>query len=224
MNVLLDFYGTVVEEAHSFLNVVAKEFLDNGAQVGADRIKELWWRGFSMQCDKAYGKNYKQQKRLYGPTFRFMEEQSGAKVDRDKLTEQVIAFSVGVKPFEDSLRFLNECPFPCYILSNIDNEEIQTVLTRRKICVQGVFTSEDAREYKPRKGIFEKGLKHFGLAAEETVYIGDSLRNDYFGARNAGIFSIWINRLNEPVPQGVEAAKDLYSALGLLRKNSDSAE
>lgn len=73
-------------------------------------------------------------------------------------------------------------------------------------------------EYKPRKGIFEKGLKKFGLSANEAVYAGDSYINDYCGASEAGILSFWLNRKKEPVPKGVRALPDLYALLPILER------
>ncbi len=40
-----------------------------------------------------------------------------------------------------------------------------------------------------------------------------------FGARGAGILSVWLNRLGETVPSGVELwAPDLYSALPIVEE------
>lgn len=47
---------------------------------------------------------------------------------------------------------------------------------------QGVFTSEAARSYKPRKELFELALRETGLRAAEAVYIGDSIHSDVEGA------------------------------------------
>lgn len=90
---------------------------------------------------------------------------------------------------------------------------------QKRLAPAGVWTSERARAYKPRREIFESGLKAFGLRPEEALYLGDSLRNDYFGARGAGILSVWLNRLGETVPSGVELwAPDLYSALPIVEE------
>lgn len=73
----------------------------------------------------------------------------------------------------------------------------------------GVFTSEDAKSYKPRKELFEFALKNAGLSTDEVVHIGDSLSSDIKGTSSVGINAIWINRSGKPVPEGVTAVKNL---------------
>ena len=91
------------------------------------------------------------------------------------------------------------------------------------ICPVASFTSEQARVYKPRAEIFEKGLASFGLRPAEAVYIGDSLRNDYYGARGAGMRSVWINRTGASVPEDVEfSVPDLYSVLDYIKEWKDA--
>lgn len=66
-----------------------------------------------------------------------------------------------------------------------------------------VFTSEDARSYKPRSELFEKALKGTNLRPQEIVHIGDSLSSDIKGTSNLGINTIWLNRNNKEIPDGV---------------------
>ena len=52
---------------------------------------------------------------------------------------------------------------------------------------------------KPRREIFEETLARLGVAPEETLHVGDSLRADVGGAAGAGIRSVWITRrVREP--------------------------
>ena len=47
---------------------------------------------------------------------------------------------------------------------------------------------------KPNPKIFRDALKRMNLSAEQVAMVGDTLGADILGARNAGIFSIWIKR------------------------------
>jgi len=52
---------------------------------------------------------------------------------------------------------------------------------------------------KPRPEIFLETLTRLGVAPEETLHVGDSLRADVGGAAAAGIRSVWITRrVKEP--------------------------
>ncbi len=217
--VLLDFYGTVVQESYGVLSEIAEEFLKKGAKAPKKEIEALWWPEFRRYCDAAHGDAFITQKEIYPLVFREMAKKTGAEgVDEEALKERIVRFAERSEMFEDAHRFLAECPLPYYILSNIDNAEIEKIIAFHGLHPRGVFTSEDAREYKPRKGVFEKGLRAFGLSAEDAVYAGDSLRNDFYGAESAGICAVWLNRMGEPVPDGVRAANDLYGLFGLLEK------
>ncbi len=85
--------------------------------------------------------------------------------------------------YEDTLPFLREFEYlPMYILSNIDTSDIKAAMTFHDLKFTGVMTSEDVRAYKPRPELFETALEKYGLAPEEAIHIGDSLRSDIEGA------------------------------------------
>jgi putative hydrolase of the HAD superfamily len=50
---------------------------------------------------------------------------------------------------------------------------------------------------KPDKRLFSVALKHLKANASETLMIGNNLKTDIEGAKNAGIKTIWINRNNQ---------------------------
>lgn len=47
---------------------------------------------------------------------------------------------------------------------------------------------------KPRSEIFEAALARLGVAVDEVLHVGDSLRADIGGAASAGIPSVWVTR------------------------------
>jgi len=80
----------------------------------------------------------------------------------------------------------------------------------------GVFTSEDARAYKPRRELFELALSKTGLNPDEVIHIGDSISSDVKGASALGIKTLWLNRSGKDVPEGVTDIKDLLGALEMI--------
>ena len=44
---------------------------------------------------------------------------------------------------------------------------------------------------KPAPGLFRKALNDLGVAAEESVMVGDSLRADVAGAKALGMIAVW---------------------------------
>jgi putative hydrolase of the HAD superfamily len=57
-----------------------------------------------------------------------------------------------------------------------------------------ITISSVAGTAKPEPNIFEIALKKHGLIAQEAWHIGDSVIEDYQGAKNAKIHSFWLNR------------------------------
>ena len=98
---------------------------------------------------------------------------------------------------------------PIYIVSNIDRADVLEAIAYHELKPAGVFTSEDARSYKPRAELFELALNQTGLRAEEVVHIGDSMSSDVKGASALGIHAVWLNRGGREVPEGVTAVSDL---------------
>ncbi len=66
--------------------------------------------------------------------------------------------------------------------------------------VDALVVSEAVGRSKPDPEIFAEALRRLGVAAEETVMVGDSWANDVLGARGAGIRPVWFNRFGLPRP------------------------
>ena len=127
----------------------------------------------------------------------------------EELSNEMFEYWQKAPIFPESKQFLGESPVPVYIVSNIDTCDINAAIAYHRLTPAGVFTSEDAKSYKPRKELFEYALKLTGLQPEDVVHIGDSLSSDVKGASSLGIDTIWVNRGNRPVPEGVCAVGGL---------------
>lgn len=127
-------------------------------------------------------------------------------------------FEHWVKPpiFKDSKIFFENSPIPIYFVSNIDTDDIRAAIKYHALTPTGVFTSEDARAYKPRKELFELALKKTGFATDEVIYIGDSISSDVKGAEALNIKTLWLNRFGKDVPDGVDSIENLLQAFEKL--------
>ena len=172
-------------------------------------VGSYWWNSFQTLFENAYGENFRTQRELETQSLIDTIQHFGSSEDGVKLSNEMFEYWVKPPIFEESKQFFDVCPVPIYVVSNIDRDDVLRAIEYHGLKPAGVFTSEDARSYKPRKELFEFALKSTGLAADEVVHIGDSLSSDVKGASSVGIKAIWVNRSNREVPAGVTAVKNL---------------
>ncbi|MFM5944652.1 MAG: HAD-IA family hydrolase, partial [Dolichospermum sp.] len=81
------------------------------------------------------------------------------------------------------------------VLSNFDS---RLYLVLQGLGLKEYFTSvtisTQVRAAKPDPEIFKIALKKHNCSPEDAWHIGDSIRDDYQGAKAAGMRGIWINR------------------------------
>jgi len=61
---------------------------------------------------------------------------------------------------------------------------------------------------KPARGIFDEAVRRAGVTHAEALHVGDSLTDDYHGARDAGLSSLLLDRRGR-TREGVEAISSL---------------
>ena len=61
-----------------------------------------------------------------------------------------------------------------------------------------ILTSAACSYRKPHPRIFELAIANWYLLPSETVMVGDNLDADIRGAKNAGLYTVWISRRAGP--------------------------
>lgn len=124
-----------------------------------------------------------------------------------------IAFQESKAVVEQLKRSVTVC-----IGSTTDTEPLMRDLARSGIAVDHIFTSEYLQAYKPQKAFYEKILAALSLQPEEVLFVGDSLTDDVYGPRQAGMKTCWVNRKQEtaPVPPPDYEVSDLTGLLTIL--------
>jgi len=127
--------------------------------------------------------------------------------------------------FEDSLNTLKQLSAR-YTLGLISNTTIPGVYFAEDLDEIGMsnyfkhmlFTA-DLGMRKPHSSVFERMLELLGVAAEKSLYVGDSFKNDVYGPSLLGMKTAWINPGGKPVPAeypGVRPDFVIKSIGGLL--------
>lgn len=207
--IFIDFYGTVVHEDGAVIKEVTEEIISTGAKAEKSEIDGFWWKEFQTMFMNAYDDKFETQRELELKSLKKTIDKFGSNADATKLSG--LMFEHWMKPpiFEESKEFFGKSPVPIYVVSNIDRDDVIKAIAYHELKPAGVFTSEDARSYKPRAEIFKMALKKVNLQPDEVVHIGDSLSSDIKGASALGINTVWINRDGKVVPEGVVAVKNL---------------
>ena len=207
--VFIDFYGTVVFEDGEVIKQVEQEIFETGKAESTSEIGSFWWKEFQTAFHNAYGEKFETQRKLEHASLEKTIQHFSSSADAEALSNLMFDYWVQPPIFEESKRFFELCPIPVYVVSNIDSADVLQAIKYHGLKPAGVFTSEDAKSYKPRKELFEYALKNTGLSADEVIHIGDSLNSDIAGAASAGIKAIWVNRSNREVPEDVVAVSNL---------------
>ena len=211
--VFCDFYGTLVHEDGEVIRQICQEIARTSSSKSLSEIGGYWWDVFKTAFTNSFDEFFQTQRELETEALRRTIHHFGSRADATSLVPQMFAHWRQPPAFEDAKAFFQQCPVPVYIVSNIDREDVEAAIAFHGFTPAGVFTSQDARAYKPRKELFELALESTGLEPGNVVHIGDSLSSDVQGARNMGLEAIWLNRNGLAVPQGVRAVGSLQEAL-----------
>lgn len=214
--IFIDFYGTVVFEDGEIVSKISQRIYETGNAQSVSQVDSYWWERFRTLFENAYGENFQLQRELETKSLVETIQHFESSEDGVSLSNEMFGYWVKPPIFEESKQFFRECPVPIYIVSNIDRADIMAAIDFHGLKPKDVFTSEDAKSYKPRKELFEIALKKTGLSSDEVLHIGDSLSSDIKGAYSVGIKPIWVNRSGKAIPDKVTAVSNLLEVLDYL--------
>jgi 2-haloalkanoic acid dehalogenase type II len=205
----LDFYGTVVRDDRTLIQYAVDEIFRTGSAGHSSEVMEYLWEQFRLNCASAYGESFQTQREIEYRSLLQTIAHFDAAADADALCQSI--FDAWRKPelFDDSREFFHRVKIPVYIVSNIDSDDVRCAVENCDLSLEGIFTSEDAKAYKPNPELFWYALRQTGRSPDEVLHVGDSPDSDIRGARAAGIRAVWLNRDKKPVPEGITAAGNL---------------
>lgn len=200
----VDFYGTIVHEDGEVIKKITKIICDTGKVDDPSDVDGFWWKDFQTMFMNSHGETFETQRALEEKSLVHTLEEFSSNANAKELSEMMFAHWVKPPIFEDSHAFFEKSPLPIYVVSNIDRSDVLDAIAYHGLHPAGVFTSEDAKSYKPRKELFELALYETGLRPDEVIHIGDSISSDVKGAGALGIKALWLNRFGKEVPDGVD--------------------
>ncbi|MFH1738909.1 MAG: HAD hydrolase-like protein [bacterium] len=161
---------------------------------------------------------------MFELTFRRLSERFGADFDAANLTGCLMESLAQTSVFPETLPILEqlEKEYPICFVSDADIDMVKGTLSSNGLDRFPAVISEEHRAYKisPNSPLFPKALEILGAKAEETIHAGDQA-SDVYGAHQAGIDCVYINRkgksLMEGIPSPVIEVPDLQGFVDWLR-------
>lgn len=208
---LLDFYGTVVEDDDAIIEAI-------GARVaaGADRsvstgdVVREWQREFAAVAD---GAPFRTLRECSTRSLATVMARFGCPGDAAALCAPQFAYWRAPPMRAGTREFLAGLRVPVCVVSDVDRADLEAAMAHHGLAFTATVTSEDVGAYKPAGAMFARGLAALSLGASEVLHVGDSARNDIAGAHAAGIRAAWVNRRGGPAPAA--AAYEVADLSGL---------
>lgn len=215
--ILLDFYGTLVEEDDIYINAICEDILENSTQsVTKSEVGTYWYTRFQSLCASSFGQHFQCQRKIELISLRETISHFDSSSDAEALSQILYTYWSRPVPFSNTAQFIEKLSLPSCIVSNIDTQDIQSALMHIKFNADFIVTSESARSYKPRSEMFEQALDLLEASPDEVIHIGDSYSSDVVGANKLGIPSIWINAKGRARSGSVAPTYDVKDILDLL--------
>jgi 2-haloalkanoic acid dehalogenase type II len=219
--ILLDFYGTVVEEDGAQIEQVCHEIARASSEAATPKeVKSYWGRIFGEMFLQSYGSIFQRERELEQASLQKVVMHFDADLDSGRLCHIVYDYWTRPVIFPESRDVLAKCNVPVCLVSNVDNADLASALRHNGLSFDLIVTSEDCRAYKPRPEPFGKALSLLDLSGKEVLHVGDSLGSDVRGAKALGIPVLWINRKRREMPAGYQQpdhiSSDLTGVLSLL--------
>ena len=220
--IFCDFYGTVVYENGPISYEVIMRVYKSGNAQSPEAVVEYWWSTFRKVLDEHCGENYRLQSELALENFKKMLVHFNSNENAVELCQMMEEHWSNPPIYDDTKSFMENVSLPIYFVTNSDDRYILEAIENHGLKPEGVITSERSKYTKPRPEMFQYALDKFNLHANEVVHIGDSMSGDVEGSTALGIKALWLNRNNEPIPDGVQAVSNLDEARKILESILDN--
>lgn len=174
--VLLDFYGTLVEEDHANLQAIASAIhRDAPEETTVGDIDAFWYDAFFMLTDTSHGEAFRTQAVIGHTSLEQTIARFGSTVDAASAVADQQRYWANPTLYGETvemLRVVREMGLVTCVVSNADRADVDSALSLHGLAVDHVVTSEDARHYKPHPRMFELAMEATGLPAYDWSMLG----------------------------------------------------
>lgn len=198
-SVVFDAYGTLIDTGDGSVRATATILRKNGVDLDPVKVYTRWKQLNKLHIESL--ETFIKDEDIILLSLKQLYTEYGIDGNPEQDVKLMLA-TLGIRRlFSETLEVINTLrkQYPLYIASTTDEEPLVSDMKRNSLVVDGYFTSESLQVYKPRKEFFTQVLANIRLTPEDIIYVGDSLRDDIYGAGQLSIRTVWINRKNLPL-------------------------
>jgi hypothetical protein len=120
--ILLDFYGTVVEEDDEIIaNICGRVVKASQKNLSSEEVSSFWGQTFKEMCLKSHGTTFRSQKQIEELSLQKVISHFNVELDVRKLSLLLYKYWAQPTLFPESKTVISKCNLPICLVSNIDN-------------------------------------------------------------------------------------------------------
>jgi len=197
-------YGKVVSPSELFdrfricFDDAPRLAFPNAAPAEVDRLERDWWKTLVAGVFEPWG-SFENFDKYFDELFAYFAEPSAWGLYPEVL---------------DALSALRERGVTLAVISNFDSRLVRILDgLGAGSWFADIFVSSRIGYAKPDRQIFDAALERHGLAPANAIHVGDSETNDLWGAQNAGLKALLIDRGRRPDDSAPERIASLQEIL-----------
>ncbi len=197
--IIFDMYDTLAQNHSRFwLETVSRIIQEQGLSVASEQLWQEWRKvdAISRRQRAQPGAPFRSYFEAWQAAFSGAFAALGLPGDAEAATHCSFQ-DMGRRPaYPETVEALDlvQRQWRTALLSNADDDYLRPNLACLGLEFSQVLSSQEARCYKPRPGLFQEMLRRLDVTPQECFYVGDRQLEDVQGAGAVGIRTVWINR------------------------------
>ena len=171
-------------------------------------LRRLRVRTFELHPELAHHISDLRRQALYDIQVHCGYSESQARAGAEQAFDAFLTVRHQVEPYERALEVLEQLA-ERYTLGALTNGNADIFKVDIGEYFDFAFSAEQLGASKPQPDMFHASMRETGAAAQEMVHVGDNPEHDVQGARQVGMYTVWMNIARENWPGGEPADQEV---------------
>ncbi len=196
---IFDAYGTLISTGNGSIEATKKILALQEKEINAIDFYGKWKKYHRIHMDEANKSLFLPEKDIFRKDLKALYKdyqiirpyEEDVNIMLNSLENRIV--------FPEVIKAINRLrkKYRVVIGSTTDTEPLLQNMKSNNLEVDSVYTSEIIKKYKPDKDFFQYILTCEEYTQDETVFIGDSLKDDIAGPQSIGITTVLVDRENK---------------------------